>query len=181
MGQPKQQLVFQGDTLLQRAIDAGLQANCKPILIILGAYLPEILNEGHQDKVEFLINDQWKKGMASTIQVGVQKLMEGPLPDQIILMLCDQPYADNNLLRQMIEAQHSSGKAIVACSYKDTLGAPVLLEKKIFPHLLKLKGQEGAKKLLFQYPNEVAEIPFPMGHIDIDTPDDLDALNMGDF
>lgn len=181
MGQPKQQLVFQGETLLQRAIDAGLHSDCEPILIILGAYRPEILIEGHHDKVEFLANDQWKKGMASTIQVGVQKLMERPLPGQVILMLCDQPYVDDNLLKQMIEAQHSSGKPIVACVYNNTLGAPVLLDQKFFPHLLKLKGREGAKKILFEYANEVAEIPFPLGHIDIDTPDDLDALNKGDL
>jgi molybdenum cofactor cytidylyltransferase len=94
-------------------------------------------------------------------------------------MLCDQPFVDGHLLHQMIETQLSSGKSIVACAYKDTLGAPVLLDKKYIPHLLKLKGGEGAKKILFENPNEVAELPFPLGHIDIDTPDDLEALKKG--
>jgi molybdenum cofactor cytidylyltransferase len=107
--------------------------------------------------------------------------MESPMPDQVILMLCDQPYADDHLLKQMIEAQHSTGKPIVACAYKNTLGAPVLLDQKFYTDLLKLKGREGAKKLLFQNPNEVAEIPFPLGHIDIDTPDDLEALKKRDI
>lgn len=176
LGQPKQQLVFRGKSLLQRAIDAGLHSDCTPVLVILGAHLPDLLPEIHRDQVEFIINDRWKKGMASSIQVGIKKLMATALPDQIILMLCDQPYADEQLLNQLIEAQQKTGKPIVASAYKNTLGAPVLLDQKFFPHLLHLNGQEGAKKLLFQYADEVTEIPFPLGHIDIDTPSDYKSL-----
>ena len=36
-GQPKQNLLFQNQTLLEKAIETGLASNCKPVIVILGA------------------------------------------------------------------------------------------------------------------------------------------------
>jgi len=44
-----------------------------------------------------------------------------------------------------------------------------LFNKKFFSDLMLLKGQEGTKKLLLKHHETVAELPFPLGSIDIDT------------
>ena len=43
---------------------------------------------------------------------------------------------------------------------------------------LDLQGNEGAKKLLLKYTNEVHTIPFPLGMIDIDTIGDYERLEI---
>jgi molybdenum cofactor cytidylyltransferase len=56
------------------------------------------------------------------------------------------------------------------------MGVPVLFDQAFFPALLSLKGEEGAKKLLYRYEQEVAAVPFPQGSVDIDTLADYHSL-----
>ncbi|MDX5482336.1 MAG: NTP transferase domain-containing protein, partial [Hymenobacteraceae bacterium] len=37
LGEPKQQLLFRGKTLLQRAVGAALKSVCAPAVVVLGA------------------------------------------------------------------------------------------------------------------------------------------------
>ena len=76
----------------------------------------------------------------------------------------------------MYALKASSRKPIVACSYGDTIGPPVLFDKSFFSQLLSLNGPEGAKKLLLQHPGQVAVIDFTQGAVDIDTNGDYQKL-----
>ena len=69
-----------------------------------------------------------------------------------------------------------TGKGIVASFYAETLGTPVLFNKKYFNELLNLKGQEGAKKIINRFLDDTASIPFEKGYIDIDTEVDYNKL-----
>jgi molybdenum cofactor cytidylyltransferase len=102
----------------------------------------------------------------------MQKLY--PKISSIILMLCDQPFADAPLLDELVKKKSLNG--IIASGYNDTAGPPVLFDKKYFDDLLLLKGHEGAKKLLLQHPEDVFIIQFPLAGIDIDTMEDFERL-----
>jgi len=94
----------------------------------------------------------------------------------VILMVCDQPHVSVEHLQQLMQQKLDTGKGIVASYYKNTMGVPVLFDKLFFPELLALKGQEGAKKLLLQFEQEVAAVPFPLGEVDVDTREDYERL-----
>jgi len=89
-------------------------------------------------------------------------------------MLCDQPFVDASLLNQLV--QKKSLKGIIASTYNGIIGAPVLFDVAYFDELLLLKGQEGAKKLLTKYPEDIDTVAFPLGSIDIDTMEDYERL-----
>jgi molybdenum cofactor cytidylyltransferase len=180
LGHPKQQLIFGGKSLLQRAIEAGLQSKCQRPLVILGAYHEKLLPEIDSNGIDVLINYDWKEGMSSSIKKGIDFLIKKKQVDQVIFMLCDQPFVNENLLNQLISVQKESNKPIVACTYQGTLGVPVLFDKTFFPHLMKLQGREGAKKIIQQFPQEITPVSFPLGHLDIDTPEDYMALLKND-
>jgi len=38
MGSPKQQLMYQGKTLLQHTIETALSTECSPVIVVLGAH-----------------------------------------------------------------------------------------------------------------------------------------------
>jgi len=176
LGQPKQQLMFNGANLLQRAIEAGLDSDCDTITVVVGAYHERLTPYIDPTSVELCLNQEWKKGMASSIKQGMNTVLRNTVPNQVIIMLCDQPFVDKDIINQLIHFQRESNKSIVACTYQGTVGAPVLFDQKFFPHLLKLKGKEGAKKIFIDFPDQVGAISFPLGHIDIDTKDDYQAL-----
>jgi molybdenum cofactor cytidylyltransferase len=178
-GQPKQNLIFQNQTLLQRAIATASGSVCRPIVVVTGAHadLIEILPDNPE--VKMIFNTQWAEGMASSIRTGIEALKGCSNIDSALILLCDQPMVTSVLINRMLQEQKISGKAIVACSYNNTLGVPVLFDHTIFEELLSLTGHEGAKQILKHYTDDVATIPFEEGSIDIDIPEDYERLIQG--
>lgn len=177
MGQAKQQLKFNDETLLQHAIKAALGADTASVIIVLGANHTAIEQQITDGRVTVRTNDDWEEGMASSIRSGLHQLFDlHPAIQNALFMLCDQPFVTSDLLKQLIQTQQETQAGIVACTYQDTIGAPVLFNRKYFNELLSLTGQEGAKKLLTKFSNEVITVPFDKGGIDIDTPEDYQRL-----
>lgn len=176
LGEPKQKLLHKGKSLLQHAVRTGVDSACRPVIIILGAYAREIQSYIKDQPVIICQNSQWQEGMASSIRSGIKLLQQEFAVSAAILMVCDQPHVNTELLDDLINKKAATGKDIVASSYNNTLGVPVLFDKKLFPELLLLKGGEGAKKLLLKHKDSLVSIPFPLGSIDIDTAKDYETL-----
>jgi molybdenum cofactor cytidylyltransferase len=177
MGRPKQLLIYQQQTLLQRAIKAAVAVPNACVIVVVGANQSLIMPDVDNSSVIVEYNPDWQQGMASSVRVGVEKLIANrPTVQDALLMLCDQPFVDAALLQELINAKQANDGFIVASAYQNTVGAPVLFDQKYFPELLELRGQEGAKKLLNKYKEHIISIPFEGGAIDIDTPEDYERL-----
>ncbi len=173
LGQPKQNLQFNGQTLLQHAVDSAQQSKCKPVIVVLGANADKIKSIA---ETSTLYNKDWKEVMASSIRTAINDIKKDSSVDKVIIMLCDQPFVSAELLNSLIDKQIETEKPIVACTYNGTIGVPALFDRSLFAELLLLQGHEGAKKILKVHTSEVATTPFEQGSIDIDTPDDYERL-----
>ena len=177
LGKPKQLLQYNGKTLLQQTINIAVGANINPLIVVVGANVDKISTEVDVDKAAIVFNKNWKTGMASSIITGLNFLVEKyPLTDAVIFMMCDQPFVSINLLNNLITVQKKTAKPIVCSSYQNVLGVPALFHKNIFPALLLLAGDTGARKIIQQYPGDVASVLFEKGNIDIDTAEDYEKL-----
>jgi molybdenum cofactor cytidylyltransferase len=177
LGRPKQLLQFRKSTLIRRIAETAVQSNVSTIVVVLGAHAEVIEAELDGLPVQTIINQGWKEGMSTSIQAGINKILEIEPPiGGVILLVSDQPFISSDLLNKLIEERKRSGKSIVACSYDHTIGTPVFFSKEYFSELLRLKGQEGAKKLLQSRSDEVQLVSFPRGNIDIDTLQDYQDL-----
>lgn len=176
MGKPKQNLIYQNQTLLQRAIKHA-QLATDNVLVVLGANVDEIKPTINDLQIDLLINKDWTEGMASSVRLAVQQVQKCyPEVDQLIFILCDQPYLSAGLLLQLQQTAAESTNGIIACSYNDTIGVPVLFKYRYFPALLLLNGEHGARKLINYYADDVKTVPFPGGETDIDTEADFQKL-----
>ncbi|WP_295669863.1 nucleotidyltransferase family protein [uncultured Mucilaginibacter sp.] len=176
LGKPKQNLIFKGKTLLQRAIETAIASVCEPVVVVLGGNAEAIEPTIKNYDINIIHNPEWNEGMSSSIRTGLSGLLKiEPNIQSVILMLCDQPFTDTYLLNHLIMANGEQG--ITACSYNNTTGPPVLFDVVYFKDLLSLKGTEGAKKVIHKYPDKVIEILFPHGSVDIDTIEDFEKLN----
>jgi molybdenum cofactor cytidylyltransferase len=138
LGRPKQLINYQGKTLIQKAIDEANKSQAEGLVVVLGSN-PELIQTGFDtSSVPFIVNPDWQHGMSSSMQVGLRFLMEKEVINQVVLMLCDQPFVDASLIDQLITAKYTSGKGIVAASYSNTLGVPALFEGHYFEELLQL-------------------------------------------
>jgi len=177
LGKPKQLLRYRGKTLLAYSINEAVNSNADAVVVILGKDANLFKNEIDERKVRVAINASWEEGMASSLRLGMDTLLnDKPYIDAVIFMVCDQPYISSSLLNELIITQQKTTKQIVTSNYGDSIGPPALFHKKYFIELMKLSGDAGARKIIQQNMNDVATILFPEGKIDIDTKEDYDDL-----
>jgi molybdenum cofactor cytidylyltransferase len=177
MSGPKQLLLYKGKSLLSHAVDAALETGCRNVFVVLGSNRELLKKELAGKKLFIIENGGWEEGMASSIRCGLEFVKNSPLlPDCVIFMVCDQPYAGASLLMDLLEKRRETGKPIVACRYENIIGIPALFHKSFFPVLMELKGDQGARKLIAHNLDKVAELPFAGGIKDIDTKEDYAVL-----
>lgn len=178
LGKPKQLLPYNGQSLLQYQIQVAADANAGPTVVVLGAYAELLKNQIEHNNVHLVVNAEWAEGMASSIRCGVKCLTEiNPSAEGAILMVCDQPYVNVPLLNDLITAHQKTGKPIITCSYGNTFGPPTLFHKCMFPELLQLEGDVGARNVIRQHAGDVEVILFPEGSLDVDTEADYLKLS----
>jgi molybdenum cofactor cytidylyltransferase len=173
LGRAKQLIEYQRKTLIQKAIDEANKSRADCLVVVLGANAELIQTGFDNPNTPLIINADWQQGMSSSMQAGLRFLMEKEEINQVLLMLCDQPFVDASLLDQLITAKESTGKGIVAAAYSNTLGVPALFDRHYFEDLVQLSGSEGAKKVIFKHQSEVHALDFPLGAVDLDTEEDV--------
>jgi molybdenum cofactor cytidylyltransferase len=175
LGQPKQLVEFEGQTLLERITHTALSVS-EDVLVVLGANIDLVKPtlDAFSDRINIIENTAWNEGMGTSIRLGVENL--APKSDGILILLADQPLISQVLLQKMMQTFAEKKYPIVACSYGEQLGVPILFDKSFFSELINLKGEQGAKSFLKNYSENIASVEFKDGLFDIDTPEDLQKL-----
>ena len=178
LGRPKQLLVYEVEMLLERAARLAAEAGASPFITVLGAHFAEICAAIPQGDSIRVLNDNWEQGIATSIHAGLHALsVIAPKASGVLLMTCDQPRLTSKHLRKLIKAfKEGGGHGIAASSYGGTLGVPAVFTCEVFSWLRKLRGDQGARKVLLRPPCPLVKIDFPGGEVDIDEPADLAQL-----
>lgn len=178
LGSPKQLLSYEGKSLLRRAAETAVASPCRPIVVVLGDWAPLCRERVEGLPVTTVDNHNWKDGIGSSLRLGLETLLQesGETPDAALILLCDQPLLTVSTLEALLDEFDTTSCRIVASEYAGTVGVPALFHRSLFPELLALSGDQGAKKILARYPDEIRTIPFPEGALDIDTAADYQQL-----
>ncbi len=178
LGQPKQLVRFQKETLVDRAIRLAQQAGASPRIVVLGAQADAIRATALLDGVTVLVNMDWAEGMASSIRCGMEALVRmEPTAQGVLLLACDQPTLTSAHLQTLIASCCSTGK-IAASFYAGRTGIPAAFPASVFPVLQQLMGDAGARTLLRGKTEQVMPVPFSGGEADVDMPEDLAKLGL---
>lgn len=182
MGRPKQLLSYQGRSLILHAVEVALASLCQPIIVVLGAYVEQIKPELMLKAVQVVENSQWQEGMSSSIRAGISMLLKtNSKVDAVIISLADQPLVSPQIFNQLIQSYQETQKVIIASKYNETTGVPALFSNALFPELMQLEGDKGAKALIQKYIDTGLILLIPEAAIDIDTPDDYKQLLLKNF
>lgn len=178
LGQPKQLLTIDGESMLERAIRVAHEGGASPVFVVLGAHRGVIEKRVNLAAARIVVNDEWEEGLASSIRAGVNAVeTEAPDAPGVLLMTCDQPRLTADHLRRMMdEFKAHAGANAIASNYAGTRGIPAVFPRQAMADLSALRGDKGARGLLAQPPWPVTEIPFEGGEVDIDRPEDLAQL-----
>ncbi|MFT3932764.1 MAG: nucleotidyltransferase family protein [Chitinophagaceae bacterium] len=177
LGRPKQLLLYRGIDLLTYAIETALGSIADHIIVVLGANQQAWQYNKNEQRIQVVINQNWQEGIASSIRCGLSFLLEqNPATENVLFMTCDQPHIDAGLLDKLITLQKHTGAQISATAYAGTKGIPAVFNKTLFPELLQLKGDSGARKIIAAKAETVSLVDFPLAEVDIDTEADYQEL-----
>lgn len=177
LGMPKQLVEFRGQTLIRRAAESLIFAECDKIVIVLGSEIEGSRRELRGLNVEIVENANWSDGMAASIKFGIEHL-EAEQPDAVLISLCDQPLVDGNCLSHLIEAFKTTNADIVAARYDGVVGVPAIFSRAMFKSLAALDGDKGARELIRE--NAVVSVEMPDGKLDLDSASDWNWLTEGE-
>ena len=178
LGEPKQLLRFHGETLLARSIRLAADAGAYPILAVVGAHWARIREAVALTPAVPVFNPNWAEGIASSLRAGLEALeTQSPRSDGALLMTCDQPYLTSaHLITLLDQFRAHHAERIVASSYSDAVGTPAVFSRDLYVRLCSLRGDKGARVVLDEESDKLMLVPFPLGEIDIDRPEDKQRL-----
>lgn len=162
LGELKQLVRLNGETLVERAVRVCREAGCSPVVVVLGASAAEVREQCEFWDAEIVTNDEWAEGMGSSVRRGVQAL-----PSEAagcVITTCDQPAVTLEHLRALM----LSGE-LTASAYAGRHGVPAYFPRRMFADLMSLSGDAGARQLL----RDARSLELANGELDIDTPADL--------
>ena len=163
-----------GLPMIARAVDAVLASRARPVTVVSGYDGARVRAAIGDRPVAIVDNPAFASGMASSLKAGILSL---PVDiDGAIICLADMPLVNSQTLDRLIAAFNPvEGRAICVPTWDGKRGNPILWAKRFFPEIASLAGDVGARHLIGQYAELVAEVPMPDDSVlvDIDTPEAL--------
>ena len=176
LGRPKQLLPVDGQPLLARTLEAGRRSNLTPKLLVLGHYADEIRGAVDTRGFEIIMNPNAHEGQASSLTLALRALDADV--DGVVVALGDQPLLPPGLLDRLAHEYDAATTVAVRPRFADGPGNPVLLGRALFPELLELRGDVGARDVLRRHASVIRELDATSFRTprDVDTDDDYQAL-----
>jgi molybdenum cofactor cytidylyltransferase len=171
LGEAKQLLVYQGQSLLERSIRLAFSV-CQEVLVCLGAEVDQSIQivenlQKEFSSLSYVQVEDWEKGMGETLAVGLKAV---DMNQDVLVLLCDLPFLTNAHLRNLTSLVNPS-RAIVA-SFQGVNSPPVLIPKALRPLFAHWSGDQGLGKFWRQNPMLCEIVHFSDKFRDVDVPED---------
>lgn len=182
MGGGRNKLVEQvgGVPVIRRVVQAVLASRARPVVVVTGHDRERVAAALEGLPVRLVHNGDYASGMAGSLKAGI-----AAVPEHVagaLVVLGDMPLMQGALLDRLMEAHAPGEGRLIAVPVSGAArGHPVLWSRRFFPELMALEGDVGARALLAQYRDAVAEVDAggADGFLDVDTPEALqEALGL---
>jgi CTP:molybdopterin cytidylyltransferase MocA len=174
MGGNKLLLEIGDQPLIRHVIQAASDGGCHVLRVV---YSDEAVRSAVGNAAVTVHNPDAPSGQASSLKVGIQS-MPAEMAGAMIL-LGDQPLVGSRTVSALLKAWRREGaRPAMAASYGEEDGwrPPVVLERSLWPDLMTLTGDAGARQLFEKVPHAVETILAGGRPDDVDTPEDYDKI-----
>jgi molybdenum cofactor cytidylyltransferase len=175
---PKMLLPFNGKTMIEKVIENVIRSEVFRTLVVLGSYRDEILGSISHLPINHCYNENYRKGMLSSVQCGFKNL---PVNfDAVLVFPGDQPFIEPDVINMIINTYRETGKGIIVPVYRKKRGHPLLIDCKYRDEINNLEENEGLRSLSNMHQKDIFEVKTNSPGIlkDFDTKEDyLNELN----
>ncbi|HEX7784958.1 MAG TPA: nucleotidyltransferase family protein [Methylomirabilota bacterium] len=175
MGQAKLLMLLDGRAIVRHAVEAVLSGGVDSVWVVSGPATEPIAVALAGLDVQIVVNPAPEDGQAGSVRVGIAALP--PAAESVLIALGDQPMLPPSIVPALLAARRATDKPIVAPRYRDGQGNPVLFKRALFPELLELQGDQGARPIIQKDPARVEWVDLDLAMpADVDTPGDYEKI-----
>ncbi|MCS7091457.1 MAG: nucleotidyltransferase family protein [Verrucomicrobiota bacterium] len=172
MGTPKLLLPWKNTVVLGHVVDAFLEADVDPLLVVVSPESEPLRRALAGKRVQWVENPRLGSEMLESVRCG---LRAAPAAVRTFLVSpADMPGLHPGLIRQLLDAHQARRARITVPVWQGKRGHPLVFESGFRAELLMRHDGVGLRGLLQAHPAEVYEWPAPDSSPcwDLDTPDD---------
>lgn len=190
LGRPKQLLPLRGEPLLRETLRRALASSLDTVIVVVGHQADAVSAAIADLPIRIVVNPDAAKGQSTSVRAGLAALShaasnETELEDEavraspspgaleaVVFLLGDQPGVEPETIDALITHWRESTAPVVAPRYLDGIGNPVLFDRSVFPELVALQGDTGARPILLAH-RAAGDLALVL--IDSLTPPDVDT------
>lgn len=166
-----------GKPLIRHVLETMVASRAGQIVLVIAPGGEAVANAAGAGRWRTMANPGAEGGLSTSIRAGIAALDSNV--NCALIVLADMPGITSDLIDRLIDAGRENAGAIVHPVTADgRQGHPVLWPRDLFPRLLELEGDSGAKRLLKDHAARVVRIPAGNADpvTDIDTRRDWEAF-----
>lgn len=168
LGQPKQLLRRDGETLVARTVRLAEATRPTRLMMVVGAHADAVMGAVHEPHLEALINPQWQEGLASSLRYAACALAKESAPT--LILGCDQVALELEHLLRLVDGYAATGCAVTRL--QEVRGVPAMVSADLLARALELSGDVGLRGVLRLQANAF-ELDAPELALDVDTAEDV--------
>ncbi len=175
VGRPKALAELRGRPLLQWVLDLAHEAGFAQTVVVLGDEA-ETIRERMTWRGETIVrNPEPEAGLAGSVRLGIEAL--SPAMSAAVILLGDQPLTRPDVVEALVARLRPDGPPVVVPRYEGGGGAnPVAIRRDAWWLAGEMRGDRGLGPLIRLHPELVEEIAVSGANPDVDTPEELAAL-----
>ena len=144
--------LYKNKPLINYSLNVLKKSKANKIIIVLGHQYKEVKKIIKQNKkIIFTYNKNYKKGMASSIKMGLKKVSKND--DGFIVAQSDMPFVKQSDINKICRSIKTKKFLVHALKYKNRLGNPIGFDISLIKKFKNIKGQFGAKFMVKRLKN----------------------------
>jgi CTP:molybdopterin cytidylyltransferase MocA len=163
-----------GRPLVVHALAAARGSGCAPVVVVVGNDRVDAFVRAWPD-IEVVRNEQPEVGIATSLQAAVRALEPRAGVRGVVVGLADQPLVGAEAYTR-VAAAIDTGAHLAYATYGGERANPVLVAREVWPDVLELAGDVGARVLFGRFDALAVPCDGTGTPDDVDTPADLANL-----
>jgi molybdenum cofactor cytidylyltransferase len=144
--------LYKNKPLINYSLNVLTKSKVNKIIIVLGHQFKEVKKIIKKNKkIIFTYNKNYKKGMASSIKIGLKKISKND--KGFIVAQSDMPFVKQSDINKICRSINSKKFLIHALKYKNRVGNPIGFDSSLIKKFKNIKGQFGAKFMVKRLKN----------------------------
>jgi molybdenum cofactor cytidylyltransferase len=166
-----------GKPMIARVVDNVLSSHARPILVVTGHQAEQVQHALGGRPVRYVHAEDYAEGLSASLKAGIAAVPEECAA--AVVCLGDMPLVTGRMIDRLLSAYDpDEGRLIVLPTYHGKQGNPMLWDREFFPEILDVSGDSGARFLVGQHIEAVAEVEMADDAVlrDFDTTESLSTL-----